>query len=52
MEPELVRTSLVPSMVDALMLKDQIRAGPTGRVLFSRRESLDLFEDNDAFAQM
>eukprot|EP00977_Amphora_coffeiformis_P016568 scaffold5168_cov176-Amphora_coffeaeformis.AAC.6 len=51
-EPELARTSLVPSMVDALMLKDQIHAEPTAEVLFSRRESLDLFEDNDAFAQM
>jgi len=39
-------------MVDALMLKDQRHASPTEDVLFSRRESLDLFEDNDAFAQL
>lgn len=49
--PELVRSSLIPSMVDALMLEDQSPGSPDLDVVFSRRMSLDLFEDNDAVAQ-
>ena len=51
-EPQLVRTSLLPSMVDALMLREETPNAPSDDVLFARRESLDLFDDNDAQAQM
>lgn len=50
--PELTDTSLIPSMVDALMLEDEDPSAPSEGVLFSRRNNLELFEDNDALTQM
>lgn len=51
-EPSLNSTSFIPSMVDALMLEDQVFGKPTEAVLFQRRASLDLFDDKSAADQL
>ena len=51
-EAKLLPTSLIPSLVDALMLKEETPMNPSEDALFDRRAQLDLFVDNDADTQL
>lgn len=51
-EPDVSQHSLIPSMVDALVLEDEIHMEPSADALFRQRIELDLFDDNDALEQM
>ena len=49
--PMILQYSLIPSMVDALVLEEETHSAPSEKAMFLQREALELFEDNDAFEQ-
>lgn len=51
-EPLVSQYSLIPSMVDALMLREETHQKPSPQALFRQREELGLFEDHGAWEQI